>query len=218
MVQDEARQSDGLLRRLICKIQHLVDGVLVAQGAAHPLGHPNHKGICVGFLCLVPVVALDGRDHCVFFPVRAGEKLLQGGDVLQPLVGIHGQIPYAGAPVQHCIPGVGKAAGPGKVKEDVGVPLRHRPGAVGRAGVRNDYLTGDGLAQGFQRLQAPLQTANFIFYDQSNGQKRLLRHGKYRPFLMVDLADTEGRPPAAGRSSPSAGEKKGGRFVGTGPG
>ena len=60
-----------------------------------------------------------------------------------------------------------------EVKEDVRICPGNLPAPVVRPGVRHDQFAGKRLPQRLERFQAPLQAADLIFKDHSNGLERL---------------------------------------------
>ena len=111
--------------------------------------------------CLRPLLGRQMRELNQLMDIR-----------VQILVSIHGKIPFPVASLHHRVAGSGKVIHPRKVKYLIGIAFRHLPGPVIGAGVGYDHLAGQYVPQGLECLKAFFNTADLVFYNQSNGQKR----------------------------------------------
>ena len=157
-----------------------MDGPRITGVVGHA-GQPKAKAVLRRVLHLRIRIAEDiHAAPQIGIRVRAGEKVQQGGGRADHvLVSIHHQGPCSGAPVQHRIPGGGKVINPGEIKENIRIPLRHLPGAVGGAGVGDHQLAGGGVPQGLESLKTPLNAADLIFDNHTDGQQRLFHGGHF---------------------------------------
>ena len=169
VVQDGIRQ--GLQLHGLAE-PSLVDGPLVPQPGGHAQ-QPHAHGIRVSFVQAYGGVVSDHHRAEVRLPL-VPQKSGQLGDVpVQPLVAVDGEMPGSGAAVHHRVAGGGKIVDPREVEQNIRVPRRDLPAAVGGAGVRHHQLAGNGLPQRRQGLQAPLDTADLILEDDADGQDGL---------------------------------------------
>ena len=120
------------------------------------------------------------------------EKRLEAGQIpVQVFIRVHAEIPRAGAAVHYRVAGGGEVVNPRKVEQDIGIPLRHLPGAVGGAGVGDHQLTGIGVPQGLEGLEAPFNTPDFILYNHADGEQGFWHGGHF--------LSTEGNSPFLAR-------------------
>ena len=130
----------------IFKNHHFVNRAPIPQAASAPAAQTTGKKIAVAFQLFILIIPLDQVAQIKPVAIGAGQKRRQFPKVLiQPFIGIDGQIPFAGAAFHDRIPGGGEIVDPRKINQKVGVLFRNPPAAVGGAGVRHDQFAGDGL-------------------------------------------------------------------------